>query len=201
MAKTAYETAVSRRRVDTISTMDVQITQEVQLFLQSPIGGVGFYSRRRLMLMKSTLSYHHTLLLAKGEGTATLPQRMYWLMSPIVYVYTGGKAPSPELSPKEEAEFLVTMIEAWECMVRNKGGVSSLMEGEEWGGKGAALDRGDFSGTVPSWAKSLRQALLEADSELFDHVIKCARNIVVSDTDAVKIDSEEEVSLGWGGSC
>ena len=49
--------------------------KESQKFLQKPLGGKSIYTRRRLMMMKSTLSYHHTLLLQTGEGTTTLPER------------------------------------------------------------------------------------------------------------------------------
>ena len=147
------------------------------------------------MLMKSTLSYHHTFLMQKGEGTTTLPERMYWLMAPIVYVYTGGKTPSPELAPQEESEFLVTMIEAWECLVRDQGGVSSLKEGEEWGGKAAALDRGDFGGTVPGWAKTFREALRKADEGLLSQVVRCARNMdSEAESHTANLDAEEEAS-------
>jgi len=190
-ARKEYETIFARRRVDTISTMDVQITQECQSFLQKLIGGKNIYTRRRLMMMKSVLSYHHTLLMSRGEGSTTLPNRLYWLMLPIVYIYTGGKTSMPELSPGQEGEFLVQLIEAWEFICRDNDGISALNDGEEMETKGDIGER-----SVPDWATLIRDGFEEADPILFNHTLLLLQNLDPSTGEqGSKIGEDEEASL------
>jgi hypothetical protein len=73
--------------VDTISTADVQITTSCQTFLQKDFHPAEkAYTRRRLMVMKTALSYHHVLLLGRGQS-ATLRPSLYWLLAPLTYVH------------------------------------------------------------------------------------------------------------------
>ena len=128
-ARASYESLVSRRRVDTISTMDGQITQAAQSFLQKHPSKI--YTRRRLAVMKTTLSYHHTLLLARGQST-TLRPSLFSLASPLVYVQTGGASPGQELPQAEEREFVVGVVEAFEALAGGAEGVGSLEGGDDW---------------------------------------------------------------------
>ncbi|GMH55250.1 hypothetical protein TrRE_jg8453, partial [Triparma retinervis] len=190
-ARKEYEGIFARRRVDTISTMDVQITQECQSFLQKQIGGRGIYTRRRLMMMKSVLSYHHTLLMSRGEGSTTLPNRLYWLMTPIVYVFTGGKSPLPELAPGQESDFLVNLIEAWECVCRDSDGVNTLRDGEAFG----AMGNSGEGNALPEWATLIRNGLEEADPVLFNHSLLVLQNLDPGGGGKVGINEDEESTL------
>ena len=87
--------------------------------------------------------------------------RLYWLIAPIVYVYTGGRNPSPELPPGHESEFLVSLIESWENICRDEDGVRSLKDGEYWGNKANPFDgvgeEGKEAENAPLWGKCIRE--------------------------------------------
>jgi hypothetical protein len=143
------------------------------------------------MMMKSVLSYHHTLLMSRGEGSTTLPNRIYWLMTPIVYVFTGGKSPLPELAPGQESEFLANLIEAWECVCRDSDGVNTLREGEAFGAMGNSGD----GNSVPEWATLIRDGLEEADPVLFNHSLLVLQNLDPVGGGKVGINEDEEATL------
>jgi len=193
-----YATVASRRRVDTISTMDVQITQRTQTFLEKDFVSATdekIYTRRRLMVMKTALSYHHTLLLAKGHAT-TLRTAIYWLVTPIVYVYTGGRKPDPELPPAQEQNFVTELVEAVEALATGPAGVTSLEGGEEWSQKATLIDGDDgFDfGAVPAWALLFRNTLHALSPALLDRCVLVCRNKGLEADTARAIDAEEQAA-------
>ena len=112
-ASIEFETEMTRSRIETISTIDAMIVNESQSFLSKK--QEYNYSRRRHAIMGKVLSYYHTRLMKRGKGRSmVLPMRYYWLVSPLVFVYTGGKIEDGELTPAKEAAFFVNFVEGWE---------------------------------------------------------------------------------------
>eukprot|EP00949_MAST-11_sp_MAST-11-sp1_P005054 g5054.t1 len=86
-AREAYARGIAASRMTTISAKDSLITEKCGTILDTHFAtlgpaGTGRSGRSLLSLMKTVLSYYHTLL------TDDLPAEVYYLAIPVVYVYS-----------------------------------------------------------------------------------------------------------------
>lgn len=88
IARQDYENKLDKRRIDTISSIDTEITQKCQMILdchfQNIIVDADDSQRNVLITMKTVLSYFHTMHpdLVEEQGDAS-----YLLLIPILVVY------------------------------------------------------------------------------------------------------------------
>ena len=87
ISRNDYATKISKRRIDTISSMDTEITQKCQMMLEKSFSDVvddDASQRNVLIVMKTVLSYFHTV---HPDVVDTQGKAFYLLMMPILVVY------------------------------------------------------------------------------------------------------------------